>query len=119
MKNIITTSSGLRYETLKEGKKDRAKRGSLVSVHYTGWLNKDDTKDKEFDSSHKRNEPFTFPLGAGYVIKGWDEGVEGMEIGEVRRLFIPSNLGYGNQEVGNLIPANSDLIFDVELISVD
>jgi FKBP-type peptidyl-prolyl cis-trans isomerase FkpA len=119
MANIIKTSSGLRYEIINEGKGFRAKRGNLVTVHYTGWLNKEDQKGKEFDSSVKRNDPFTFPLGAGYVIKGWDEGVEGMEVGEIRRLFIPANLAYGQQEIGDLIPANSDLIFDVELIAID
>ena len=119
MANIIKTSSGLRYEIINEGKGSRAKRGNLVTVHYTGWLNKDDQKGKEFDSSVKRNDPFSFPLGAGYVIKGWDEGVEGMEVGESRRLFIPANLAYGQQEIGDIIPANSDLIFDVELIAID
>ena len=86
---------------------------------YSGWLNKNNQKDKEFDSSLKRNYPFNFSLGAGNVIKGWDEGVEGMQVGETRRLFIPANLAYGQQEIGDKIPANSDLIFDVELLAIN
>jgi FKBP-type peptidyl-prolyl cis-trans isomerase FkpA len=111
----VTTTSGLKYIDQKVGTGQEAKRGDTVSVHYTGWL----TNGKKFDSSLDRNEPFEFPLGAGRVIKGWDEGVAGMKVGGKRKLMIPAKLAYGDREVGGgLIPANSDLVFEVELIRI-
>ena len=89
-------------------------RGQTVRVHYTGWL-EDGT---EFDSSHKRNEPFQFPLGVGYVIPGWDQGVIGMKLGGKRKLTIPSHLGYGEAGAGGLIPPNATLIFEIELLKI-
>ena len=112
---VVETKSGLKYEDTKVGDGKEAKKGDTVSVHYTGWLAKD---KKKFDSSHDRNRPFSFPLGAGKVIKGWDEGVAGMKVGGKRKLMIPAKLAYGNRAVGGVIPANSDLVFEVELIKV-
>ena len=109
---FITTSSGLKYRILKKGNGKVAKDGQAVSVHYTGWL----TDGTKFDSSVDRGQPFQFNLGAGQVIKGWDEGVAGMKVGEKRKLVIPSDLGYGVQGAGNTIPPNATLIFDVELL---
>ncbi|MCD4650306.1 MAG: FKBP-type peptidyl-prolyl cis-trans isomerase [Candidatus Cloacimonetes bacterium] len=111
---MITTDSGLQYEILTEGNGDVAKRGDDVSVHYTGWL-MDDTK---FDSSVDRNQPFEFPLGAGRVIKGWDQGVAGMKIGEKRLLVIPPEMGYGMRGAGGVIPPNATLKFEVELLKI-
>lgn len=111
---VITTASGLQYEDLVTGSGQAAKAGDTVSVHYTGWL----TDGTEFDSSVGRGQPFEFRLGTGGVIKGWDEGVEGMLVGGKRRLTIPSELAYGNQSVGGVIPANSTLIFEVELLGI-
>ncbi len=117
--SIITLPSGLRYQIIQSSDNATvAQSGTTVTVHYTGWLNKNDAADKKFDSSVDRNKPFTFKLGIGQVIKGWDEGVAGMKIGEKRRLFIPANLGYGTRGAGAIIPPDSALIFDVELISV-
>ena len=109
-----TTASGLQYEDLQQGSGAEAVRGRPVSVHYTGWL----TDGTKFDSSVDRGQPFTFPLGAGRVIKGWDEGVAGMKVGGKRRLTIPPDLGYGAQGAGGVIPPNATLIFDVELLDV-
>jgi peptidylprolyl isomerase len=112
---VITTKSGLKYVDQKVGDGKVAKAGDTVSVHYTGTL----TNGKKFDSSLDRKEPFEFKLGAGMVIKGWDEGVAGMKEGGKRKLIIPPDLAYGNREVGKgLIPANSTLIFEVELLRV-
>jgi len=113
------TASGLEYEILEEGSGASPKSGDMVTVHYTGWLNSNGERGKQFDSSFSRNEPFVFKIGAGRVIKGWDEGVMDMKIGEKRRLFIPANLGYGARGAGSVIPANADLIFDVELIKIN
>lgn len=110
----VTTKSGLKYQVLKVGKGPVAKAGQTVSVHYTGWL----TNGKKFDSSVDRGQPFEFNLGAGQVIRGWDEGVAGMKVGEKRKLTIPSDLGYGAAGAGGAIPPNSTLIFDVELLGV-
>lgn len=110
----ITTESGLIYEDLTLGTGDEAKAGQRVSVHYTGWL----TDGTKFDSSKDRNDPFAFPLGAGHVIKGWDEGVQGMKTGGVRKLTIPPHLGYGARGAGGVIPPNATLVFEVELLQV-
>lgn len=111
----ITTASGLQMTDEVVGTGAEAVAGKKVSVHYTGTL----TDGKKFDSSLDRGQPFTFDLGAGQVIKGWDEGVAGMKVGGKRKLVIPANLGYGAREVGNgAIPANSTLVFEVELLDV-
>ena len=110
----ITTSSGLQYIDQIVGTGDIAKAGQTVSVHYTGSL----TNGKKFDSSVDRGQPFSFRLGVGQVIKGWDEGVQGMKIGGKRKLTIPSNLGYGARGAGGLIPPHATLVFDVELLGV-
>jgi FKBP-type peptidyl-prolyl cis-trans isomerase len=113
---VIKTDSGLQYVELKEGKGKVAAKGDRVTVHYTGWL----TNGKKFDSSVDRNKPFEFKLGAGDVIKGWDEGVQGVKVGGKRKLIIPPELAYGNKDVGDgLIPANSTLVFEVELLKVE
>ena len=115
----IMTSTGLEYEDTTVGDGAEAKPGDHVSVHYTGWLrNADGSAGAKFDSSKDRNEPFEFPLGAGHVIKGWDQGVQGMKIGGVRRLIIPAALGYGARGAGGVIPPNATLIFEVELLGV-
>jgi len=110
----IVTSSGLQYIDQVVGTGDVAKAGQTVSVHYTGWL----TNGTKFDSSVDRGQPFSFPLGAGRVIKGWDEGVQGMKVGGKRKLTIPANLGYGARGAGGVIPPNAMLVFDVELLGV-
>ena len=109
---VITTKSGLKYVELKEGTGDEAKAGQTVEVHYTGWL-KDGTK---FDSSKDRNKPFEFKLGAGKVIKGWDEGVAGMKVGGTRKLIVPPELGYGKQGYPGAIPPDAELTFEVEML---
>jgi FKBP-type peptidyl-prolyl cis-trans isomerase len=111
---VITTKSGLKYVELKEGTGDEAKAGQVVEVHYTGWL-KDGTK---FDGSKDRNQPFSFKLGAGKVIKGWDEGVAGMKVGGKRKLIIPPELAYGKRGAGGVIPPDAELTFEVELLAV-
>ena len=110
--NEVTTSSGLQYIDLKVGTGPTAQAGQTVSVHYTGWLE----NGKKFDSSVDRGQPFSFPLGAGRVIKGWDEGVQGMKVGGKRKL--PSNLGYDARGAGGVIPSNATLVFEVELLVV-
>lgn len=114
----VKTDSGLEYEIIQEGTGALAEDGQTVVVHYTGWLDDNGEKGTKFDSSVDRGQPFSFPLGAGYVIKGWDEGVKGMKVGEKRKLVIPSELGYGARGAGAVIPPNAKLIFDVELIGV-
>jgi len=109
-----TTSSGLIIEDLVVGNGAAAAAGQKVKVHYTGWL----TTGAKFDSSKDRNDPFVFPLGAGSVIKGWDEGVQGMKIGGKRKLTIPPALGYGARGAGGVIPPNATLVFEVELLGV-
>jgi FKBP-type peptidyl-prolyl cis-trans isomerase FkpA len=113
------TASGLQYEDITVGSGDEAQAGNRVVVHYTGWLQNDDgSAGAKFDSSKDRNDPFDFPLGAGHVIKGWDEGVQGMKVGGMRKLIIPASLGYGARGAGGVIPPNATLIFEVELLGV-
>ena len=109
------TASGLRYVDYGGGAGPAAKAGDQVTVHYTGTLE----NGQKFDSSRDRNDPFRFPLGQGRVIKGWDEGVAGMRVGDKRRLTIPSNLGYGSRGAGGVIPPNATLVFDVELLGIN
>jgi FKBP-type peptidyl-prolyl cis-trans isomerase FkpA len=113
---MATTPSGLQYEDVVVGEGAEAKAGTPVSVHYTGWLFEDGVQGSKFDSSKDRREPFEFPLGAGHVIKGWDEGVQGMKVGGVRKLVIPPELGYGARGAGGVIPPNATLLFEVELL---
>ncbi len=112
--NTISTESGLQYQEIKVGSGPAASAGNTVSVHYTGWL-EDGTK---FDSSRDRNAPFEFTLGRGSVIKGWDEGVAGMQVGGVRKLFIPPELAYGDRGVGDIILPGATLVFEVELLEI-
>lgn len=109
-----TTASGLVIEDLSVGAGEPAAAGRNVTVHYTGWL-ADGTK---FDSSRDRGDPFVFPLGGRRVIAGWDEGVQGMRVGGVRKLTIPPALGYGARGAGGVIPPNATLVFEVELLGV-
>ena len=118
-----TTASGLKYEDVTVGKGETAAAGMSVKVHYTGWLTEGESKGgvikgKKFDSSKDRNDPFVFPLGGGHVIKGWDEGVQGMKVGGTRLLTIPPELGYGARGAGGVIPPNATLLFEVELLKV-
>ena len=115
---FTTTASGLQYEDTTTGEGAEATRGSQVTVHYTGWLYKDGQQGAKFDSSKDRNDPFVFALGAGMVIRGWDEGVQGMKIGGKRTLIIPAELGYGARGAGGVIPPNATLKFDVELLGL-
>ena len=110
----VTTESGLKYLDMTVGTGRLAELGDTASVHYTGWL----ADGKKFDSSVDRKEPFSFRLGAGQVIKGWDEGVMGMKIGGKRKLTIPPQLGYGARGAGGVIPPNATLTFDVELLDL-
>jgi FKBP-type peptidyl-prolyl cis-trans isomerase FkpA len=110
----VTTASGLKIEELAVGSGALAEKGRAVSVHYTGWL----TDQTKFDSSLDRGQPFEFTLGQGQVIRGWDEGVEGMKVGGKRRLTIPPDLGYGERGAGGVIPPNATLVFEVELLGV-
>lgn len=111
----VTTASGLKYEDLTVGEGAEAKSGDRVSVHYTGWLE----NGTKFDSSVDRGRPFDFPLGAGRVIKGWDQGVAGMKVGGKRKLTIPPALGYGERGAGGVIPPNATLVFEVELLKIN
>ena len=113
--NTVTTASGLKYIDMKIGSGASPTKGSEVTVHYTGTLE----NGNKFDSSVDRGAPFVFTIGTGIVISGWDEGVMGMKEGGKRRLIVPPSLGYGNRRVGNDIPPNSTLIFDIELLEVD
>jgi peptidylprolyl isomerase len=112
--NMVVTASGLQYQDLVVGSGPEAKSGNTVSVHYTGWL-ADGTK---FDSSLDRGTPFEFTLGAGQVIKGWDEGVVGMKVGGKRQLIIPPQLAYGSSGAGSTIPPNATLTFEVQLLEI-
>lgn len=109
-----TTASGLQIEDLREGTGDEAKPGQRVTVHYVGTL----TNGSKFDSSRDRGQGFTFALGGRQVIRGWDEGVAGMKVGGLRKLTIPPDLGYGNRGFPPVIPPNSTLVFEVELLEV-
>lgn len=110
----VTTATGLKYTDVKVGSGASPVKGKQVKVHYTGTLE----NGKKFDSSVDRNEPFSFVIGVGQVIPGWDEGVMGMKVGGKRKLVIPSNLGYGARGAGGVIPPNATLLFDVELLDV-
>jgi FKBP-type peptidyl-prolyl cis-trans isomerase FkpA len=110
-----TTPSGLRYTDIETGSGETATgAGQTIIVHYTGWL-EDGTR---FDSSKDRNEPFSFPLDCNFVIRGWDEGVKGMQVGGVRRLVVPPELGYGARGAGGVIPPNATLVFEIELLEI-
>ena len=110
----ITTVSGLIIDELTIGEGAEATAGQTVSVHYTGWLE----NGHKFDSSRDRNDPFHFRLGGGQVIRGWDEGVQGMKVSGTRKLTIPAELGYGARGAGGVIPPNATLIFEVELLEI-
>lgn len=111
---FVETDTGLKYSDIKVGSGETAKSGDQVSVHYTGWL----TDGKRFDSSVLRQKPFSFPVGQGRVIAGWDQGVAGMQIGGIRQLVIPPDLGYGEAGAGAVIPPGATLIFEVELLDI-
>jgi FKBP-type peptidyl-prolyl cis-trans isomerase len=111
---LTKTGSGLQYQDVTAGSGAEAREGQVAVVHYTGWL----TDGTKFDSSRDRGEPFSFPIGAGQVIPGWDEGVAGMKIGGRRKLVIPANLGYGDMGAPPVIPPGATLVFDVELLDL-
>lgn len=116
-----TTPSGLQYEDTVTGDGAEARAGQHVTVHYTGWLHDPAAahgRGRKFDSSKDRGQPFDFPLGAGHVIRGWDEGVQGMKVGGTRMLTIPAALGYGARGAGGVIPPNATLVFEVDLLAV-
>jgi FKBP-type peptidyl-prolyl cis-trans isomerase len=115
---VTEMPDGLKYTDSKVGDGAVASPGATVSVHYTGWLDKDGAKGAKFDSSLDRGQPFQFTLGAHQVIAGWDEGVAGMKVGGERTLIIPPELGYGARGAGGVIPPNATLIFDVQLLKV-
>jgi peptidylprolyl isomerase len=110
------TDTGLEYFDIKEGEGAEPKTGQSCVMHYTGWLWQEGAKGKKFDSSVDRGDPFTFPLGQGRVIKGWDEGVATMKVGGKRKLLIPAKLGYGDRGAGRVIPPKATLLFEVELL---
>ena len=118
---MTTTASGLQYEDTVTGTGEPARAGQNVTVHYTGWLHDPKApqgRGRKFDSSKDRNDPFDFGLGDGMVIKGWDEGVQGMQVGGTRVLTIPPELGYGARGAGGVIPPDATLVFEVELLGV-
>jgi FKBP-type peptidyl-prolyl cis-trans isomerase FkpA len=118
---MTTTTTGLQYEDTVPGNGATASPGNNVTVHYTGWLfdaAAPQGRGRKFDSSKDRNDPFEFSLGAGQVIRGWDEGVQGMQVGGTRVLTIPAALGYGARGAGGVIPPNATLVFEVELLGV-
>ncbi|MCW5636603.1 MAG: FKBP-type peptidyl-prolyl cis-trans isomerase [Rubrivivax sp.] len=116
---MTTTASGLQFDDTVPGSGNEATQGKTVRVHYTGWLfdaNANDNRGRKFDSSKDRGQPFAFRLGAGEVIRGWDEGVAGMKVGGTRVLTIPPDLGYGARGAGGVIPPNATLVFEVDLL---
>ncbi len=118
---MTTTPSGLQIDDLSVGTGEEARAGQRVRVHYTGWLydpTADKSRGKKFDSSKDRGQPFMFGLGQGQVIRGWDEGVQGMKVGGTRVLTIPAELGYGARGAGGVIPPNATLVFEVDLLGV-
>ena len=118
---MTPTPSGLHYEDTTLGSGATAQAGRKVSVHYTGWLYDpatDSGRGRKFDSSKDRGSPFAFALGAGNVIQGWDEGVQGMQVGGTRLLLIPPGLGYGERGAGGVIPPGATLVFEVDLLGV-
>jgi peptidylprolyl isomerase len=115
---MTTTSSGLSYEDTRAGTGETPKTGQTCVMHYTGWLWENEQKGAKFDSSLDRGRPFTFPIGAGRVIRGWDEGVATMKVGGQRTLLIPPDLGYGARGAGGTIPPNATLLFEVELLEL-
>ena len=121
---VYAMESAPQFEKIdrKEGNGEAADIGNMVKVHYTGWLydeNAPEKKGRKFDSSYDRKQPFSFMLGAGKVIKGWDQGVRGMKAGGERTLIIPASMAYGERGAGGIIPPNATLIFDVELIGLE
>ena len=117
-KEIAVTNSGLNYKDLKIGTGSAAKVGKIAVIHFVGWLSDNGKKGKEFFNSYDRGKPVSFKLGTKKVLQGWNAGVAGMKVGGKRRLMIPSELGYGAKGVDDVVPPNSDLIFDVELLEV-
>jgi len=115
---LQSTASGLQFQDVTLGEGAEAKSGQRVTVHYTGWLYKNGLRGKKFDSSKDRGDPFRFHLDQGQVIRGWDEGVQGMKVGGTRMLVIPAELGYGARGAGGVIPPNATLLFEVELLAV-
>lgn len=115
---MVTTASGLKYIDLKEGEGREVTNGMDVTVHYTLWLDQDGQKGKLIQSSKERNQPFSFTVGEPGLIKGWNQGMLGMKPGGIRRLYIPSRLGYGVRGNPPVIPANADLIFEIELLKI-
>jgi peptidylprolyl isomerase len=116
---MTKTESGLQYADVKAGTGAKPKTGEKCKMHYTGWLWENNAKGKKFDSSVDRGRPFTFPIGEGQVIKGWDEGVASMKVGGKRLLLIPPDLAYGERGAGGVIPPNATLLFEVELLGVE
>lgn len=113
-RNQFATKSGVHVHVIKKGTGASPKQGQIVTVHYTGWL----TDSTKFDSSRDRGKPFTYQFGVGQVIQGWDDGVATMRVGGISRFIIPPELGYGRQGVGESIPPNSTLVFEVELLGI-
>ena len=115
----MTTASGLKIEDSKPGTGASPKTGDMCVMHYTGWLYENGVKGAKFDSSVDRGQPFKFTIGAGQVIKGWDEGVGSMKVGGKRTLIVPPQLGYGARGAGRVIPPNATLLFEVELLGIE
>jgi peptidylprolyl isomerase len=115
---MITTANGLSFEDTRPGSGASPMKGQTCVMHYTGWLWEDGKKGEKFDSSHDRGKAFSFPIGMGRVIKGWDEGVATMQVGGARTLLIPPDLGYGARGAGGVIPPNATLLFEVELLEL-
>jgi peptidylprolyl isomerase len=118
LSHATRSRTGLGIVEVKEGAGETASAGRTARVHYTGWLLENGARGRKFDSSRDRGQPFEFPLGAGRVIRGWDEGVAGMKIGGQRTLVVPADLGYGSRGAGNVIPPDATLVFDVELLGL-